>query len=319
MNVSINPTYQCNLRCNFCYLGDKLSDPKTAQISDIDIKLRELSQLEPIDHIDLYGGEIQLLSEEYLNDLFSTIKKYYDGKINIITNLTKISPILLRDDVDVSVSFDFECRSGFKSTLNNMVLINKPIAVLMLASPCLIKLDIDYMINTLNSILNIHSVEIKPYSSNQYNNLQVSFTDYEVFIKSILKTKKLRPIFVNEINIEKSLDRTRNAFSDDHIYLTPSGNFGVLDFDENDKELFVELENLKMYFDWREKEKVKIKKNIICGSCKYLGVCLTEHYREVKSLEHSCNGFRHLLEWYEGTQIETESLSSNSANNRLDI
>jgi len=319
MNVSINPTYQCNLRCNFCYLGEKLSDSKTAQISDIDIKLRELSQLEPIDHIDLYGGEIQLLSEEYLNDLFSTIKKYYDGKINIITNLTKISPILLRDDVDVSVSFDFECRSGFKSTLNNMVLINKPIAVLMLASPCLIKLDIDYMINTLNSILNIHSVEIKPYSSNQYNNLQVSFTDYEVFIKSILKTRKLRPIFVNELNIQKSLNGTRNAFSDDHIYLTPSGNFGILDFDENDRELFVELKNLKMYFEWREKEKVKIKKNIICGSCKYLGGCLTEHYREVKSLEHSCNGFRHLLEWYEGTQVETESLSSNSANNRLDI
>jgi MoaA/NifB/PqqE/SkfB family radical SAM enzyme len=320
MNVSLNPTYLCNLRCPFCYLGDKLSDPKTTDLKDIDLRLKQISQYEKIEHIDLYGGEIQLLSKEYLDELFLIIKKYYGGKINIITNLTKITDVLMREDVDVSVSFDFECRSGFKNTLSNMLSLNKHIAVLMLASPCLINIDVDYMIQTLNSISNVKSVEIKPYSTNQYNSLNVTFKDFEEFIKKFLNNKvQLKSVFVNEFNIVESIKKERNAFSDNHVYITPSGKFGILDFDSDDREHFVEMENIEEYFTWRENEKIKVKQNKICSKCDYFGTCLTEHYRDVKSLENSCNGFKFLLEWYERTQITTESLSSNPAHNRLNL
>jgi ribosomal protein S27AE len=176
------------------------------------------------------------------------------------------------------------------------------------------------MIQTLNNISNVKSVEIKPYSTNQYNSLNVTFKDFEEFIKKFLNNKvQLKSVFVNEFNIVESIRKERNAFSDNHIYITPSGKFGILDFDSEDREHFVEMENIEEYFTWRENEKIKVKQNKICSNCGYFGTCLTEHYRDVKSLENSCNGFKFLLEWYERTQITTESLSSNSAYNRLNL
>ncbi len=36
----------------------------------------------------------------------------------------------------------------------------------------------------------------------------------------------------------------------------------------------------------------------ICRSCEFYGKCLTEHYRYVKDLNNSCNGYKFLIEWY---------------------
>ena len=44
--------------------------------------------------------------------------------------------------------------------------------------------------------------------------------------------------------------------------------------------------------------KDRVVKNPYCSQCDYLGSCLSEHLRDVKSLTYSCNGFKHLLDWY---------------------
>ena len=104
--------------------------------------------------------------------------------------------------------------------------------------------------------------------------------------------------FVNQKLLNSVIEKSRNAFSDDHIYITPSGNYGVLEFDLNDNEFFLEYESLQEYFDWCEKEKVRVSKNKYCKNCDYYGHCLSEHLRDVKSLDNGCNGFKHLIEWY---------------------
>lgn len=258
--------------------------------------------------LDLYGGEIGLLSDYYLNSVSRWAYDIHELKrVNVITNLSRIKDYFLRPDVDLSVSFDFEARERHEKVLENIAKTPKDIAILILASPKVLKYDVDQMIRILNIFGNIVSVEIKPYSSNQSNVLPVTDSDFEEFVKKwIISPVKKNFNFVNEEKIQESLRGEYNAFSDNHVYITPNGKFGVLEFDKDDNEFFMELDSFDEYLSWAGLEKQRVNKNPICSSCEYLGKCLTEHYRDVKDLDNSCNGFKHLLDWYREYQSSKE-------------
>jgi hypothetical protein len=191
-----------------------------------------------------------------------------------------------------------------------MALLNKPFSILMLCSPKLIKKDVVQMISFFNTLNNLESVEIKPYSKNQSNQLEVSYLDYEEFVKKWITSNNKKFEFVNEKLLEKVLSNKKNSFSDDHVYITPNGKYGVLEFDLNDNEFFLELDSLDEYYDWCKKEKVRVAKNKYCSNCDYYGKCLSEHLREVKNIDKSCNGFKKLIDWYdERMEIKARNLS----------
>ena len=168
----------------------------------------------------------------------------------------------------------------------------------MLASPELIKKDVNEMVNMLNSLNNLVSVEIKPYSSNQANQLDINFTQFEEFVKIWVINRDKKFSLTNESLLQSVINKERNSFSDDHVYITPNGKYGVLEFDLNDNEFFLEYETLDEYFKWCNNEKKRVEKNKFCSKCDYFGHCLSEHLRDVKSLDNSCNGFKHLIDWY---------------------
>ena len=64
------------------------------------------------------------------------------------------------------------------------------------------------------------------------------------------------------------------------------------------KELKRQEKELEKAARQAEKEKLENVSDI-CRNCKYFGHCLTEHYRYVKDLDNSCNGYKGLLDWYE--------------------
>ena len=308
MNISINPTYFCNFKCNFCYLTpDQLRDQKKIEPKQLDKLLRDIP--EPIDHIDLYGGEIGALRRDYYDEIKAVIRKHYDGKININTNFSMLDDRFFEDDITLSVSYDFEAREKHELVFQNMMMSPKPIAVLILASPRVITMDVDEMVQNLNLLKSVTSVEIKPYSINQANTLDLSHKDYENFVIKWLESPIQKNFeFINLYNIEDSYNKRYNAFSDDHVYITPNGKYGVLDFDKDDKEYFLELANWSNYQQWAYQEKVTLSD--ICNNCKYVGHCLTEHYRYVKDLDNSCNGYINLLEWYDARmEDKTEVIS----------
>lgn len=300
MNLSINPTYYCNFRCHFCYLTEQqLSDRQLLDLNILNNRLQEVSSHSKIEHVDLYGGEIGLLPENYVQDLKSLLRFYGVDSININTNLSMVNKTLIDDDFYLSVSYDFSVREQSERVWNNMFKLERPFSILMLASNKLIGLDVDDMIMQLNLLKNLQSVEIKPYSENQANQLNVTFKDFEEFVKKWITSpieKKFN--FINEQLIEDVLLKEKNSFSDDHIYITPSGNFAVLEFDLNDREYFLHCETFEDYLRWCEKEKERVSKNKFCSSCEYFGNCLSEHLREVKDLKNSCNGFKNLISWY---------------------
>ncbi len=307
ITISLNPTYLCNFRCHFCYLTpEQLGDKNKLNLSLLQGLLDQIKAAGyTVDHADLYGGEIGLLRNDYLEQMDQILYDHSDPTINVITNMSVKNLYFEQEHVDLSVSFDFEVRELSDKVLYNMMTSEKDIAVLMLASRELITKDVEEMIKVFNSIKNITSVEIKPYSSNQANRYEITDEEFESFVIKWINSPTSKNFeFINEKLIQESLNKTRNAFSDDHVYITPSGKFSILEFDENDHEFFLELDTFSEYVAWSEVEKNRVNKNAICKKCEYLGHCLTEHYRPVKSLEHSCNGFKNLLDYYKRLSVE---------------
>lgn len=294
--VSINPSYFCNFRCNFCYLTpEQLADQKKIELDKLD---KLLGDIPSIDYIDLYGGEIGALKKDYFYGLKDTIRKHYKDEINIITNYSMLHEGFFDDDVYLSVSYDFEAREKHDKVFFNMLQSPVPIAVLILASPKVISMDVEELIQQLNICNSIESVEIKPYSINQANVYDVTHKQFEEFVIRWLEAKTPKRFhFVNKERIENSLNGLYNAFSDNHIYITPNGKYGVLEFDKDDKEYFLELDTWQDYIAWTKKEKLDNVSDI-CKQCEYFGTCLTEHYRYVKDLDNSCNGYKGLLDYY---------------------
>lgn len=299
LTLSINPWYYCNFACEFCYLTkEQLADTKLLSLDVLNEKLAEISARDQIEMVDLYGGELGLLPKAYWNDLIDLLHAYNIFDINLITNLSMVNEITTDERVYVSVSYDFDAREDHERVWRNMALLERPFSILMLASPELIAKDSNAMIGMLNSLNNLVSVEIKPYSSNQANQLDVNFTQFEEFVKTWVINRDKKFSLTNESLLQSVIDKQRNSFSDDHVYITPSGKYGVLEFDLNDNEFFLEYETLDEYFEWCEKEKKRVAKNKFCSGCDHFGHCLSEHLREVKSLDNSCNGFKHLIDWY---------------------
>jgi sulfatase maturation enzyme AslB (radical SAM superfamily) len=298
ITVSINPSYFCNFRCDFCYLTEEqLSDQKRISLETLD---ELLSKIPNIGHVDLYGGEIGALKKDYFYDLRDVIRKHYQEKINIITNYSMLHDGFYEDDFYLSVSYDWSAREKSDKVYQNMLMSPVPIAVLVLASPKVIAMDVDDLILSMNACGSVSSVEIKPYSSNQANQHSVTHKEYEEFVKRWISSPiEKRFEFVNEYYIQDVLDEQRNAFSDDHVYITPNGKFAVLEFDLNDNEFFLELDTWQDYIKWTNKEKSSNVSDI-CRSCEFYGKCLTEHYRYVRNLDNSCNGYKFLIEWYRG-------------------
>ena len=305
MVISINPTYYCNFRCDFCYLTEEqLSDRKKLSLERLSVMLSEVTSQYKVDMVDIYGGEVSLLGKEYWDDLINTIQVYGITDINLVTNLSALNEITTDPRVYTSVSYDFEAREDHERVYRNMALLNKPFSILMLASKRFLELDTDHMVQALNLLPNLESVELKPYSSNQSNTHTVYYTDFENKVKSFLMSEK-KFFLVNEHLLETTLNKQRNSFSDDHIYITPNGRYAVLEFDLNDNEFFLEIDSLQEYQEWCSKERTRVTKNKFCSSCEYYGHCLSEHLREVKSLENSCNGFKHLIDWYKNGRVES--------------
>lgn len=300
MNISINPSYFCNFRCNFCYLTpEQLADQKKIDLQRLDDMLAEVKEQDDIHHIDLYGGEIGALKKDYFYGLRDVIRKYYDKDININTNFSMLHDGFFEKDFYLSVSYDFEAREKHELVYKNMMLSPVPIAVLVLVSPTILQKDVDEMIRMFNLCTPVKSVELKPYSINQANAHNVTHKDFEQHVIKWIQSKEdMQFAFINDYKIQDSIEKTYNAFSNDHVYITPNGKFGVLEFDKDDKEYFLELDSYKDYKLWADKEP-DVNCSDICKSCKYYGHCLTEHYRYVKDLDNGCNGYKGLLEFYE--------------------
>jgi MoaA/NifB/PqqE/SkfB family radical SAM enzyme len=310
LTLSINPTYFCNFDCKFCYLSKKqLNDRTILPLDQLRHLILETEKYFRVTNVDIYGGEVGLLSEEYLDGVVSFFNlKQVD--INVITNFSVMNPFFKRSDVSITVSWEGDIRRMSETVVKNIKSFDKDVQLIMLASPDLVKMEmpeLKRLIGVINSLKNIRSLEIKPYSKSRNNAFDISFIEYENLVKNIMKLER-NYIFVNEENLRNVFRGKSHSFSDDHLYITPYGKLAVLDF-EDDREYFLEVKTIEDYLTWTEIERKRVFANSFCSSCEYVGRCLSEHLREVKTKDHSCNGFYNLIKWYEKAQVNSAELS----------
>jgi sulfatase maturation enzyme AslB (radical SAM superfamily) len=67
MIVSICPTFYCNSRCDYCYLGSLRNSKEVIDINVLKATLDKIT--DKIDFVDIFGGEISLLPSSYLSEL----------------------------------------------------------------------------------------------------------------------------------------------------------------------------------------------------------------------------------------------------------
>jgi len=237
------------------------------------------------------------------------LHRYGIDDIVLVTNLTLINEVVEDTDFDLSVSYDFEAREMHERVLNNLFMLPRPYTILTLASrKFLDTVDVDTFVQTMNMLSNAKDVEIKPYSANQANAHAVYYDEFERFVWAVIEHPERQFYFENERQVKEAAEGLRNAFSDDHLYITPTGDLAVLDFDVNDNELFLTVEGVEGYLAWCANEKQAVVSNGHCGTCTYMGHCLSEHLREVKDLSRSCNGFKGLLDqWTTHTSSNTDN------------
>ncbi|MCY1348730.1 hypothetical protein D9M69_348850 [compost metagenome] len=250
-----------------------------------------------IGHIDLYGGEILVLPEKYIYELLKPIFDRGIDDIVIQTNLSFLPDIVHDPRLEFSVSYDFSVREKHERVFQNMLLMTQPFNVLSLAGRSFLdSVTPDQYVDMMNLLGNLKSCEIKPYSSNQANDQEVLYTEFEEFVWAVIKHPARTFRFENETQVEEAWLGVRNSFSDDHVYITPTGDYAVLEFDDNDREFFKTVDGIEGYQQWCDIEKTRVITNPICSACPYNGSCLSEHLRNVTSLENSCNGFRGLID-----------------------
>lgn len=301
IHLSINPWYFCNFRCKNCYLTeDQLGNRQLLPLEVLEERLLEITASgHVLGHADLYGGEVMLLPKGYIQGMKSILHSHGIDEIEIITNLSALNKDVVDDeDFGISVSYDFTERERHEEVFENMLKMSRRFTILTLATPEVVKMDVDELIMQLNMLGNMYCWEIKPYSSNQANQAAITFREYEQFVQRIIESPVPKNFeFLNESILRDAVAGERNSFSDDHVYIAPSGKFAVLEFDLNDNEYFLELESFEKYLEWCMIEKGRVYENSFCSQCEFAGKCLSEHLREVKSLDNSCNGFYHLIKW----------------------
>lgn len=304
INLSVNPTYYCNFRCSFCYLTEQqLSDRTLLPLETVEKRVDEVLERFDIGHVDVYGGEVLLLPEEYILGLKKIFLDRDIDDIVLVTNLSYVPDIVHDPELKISVSYDFSAREKSEKVFENIFLLSNRFVMLTLASrEFLDNVTPDEYVNTLANLPHLWHAEIKPYSSNQANDQPVSFKEFEDFVWKVIKHPNRNFTFENEWQLNYVVNGERNAFSDDHVYIAPTGDFAVLEFDDQDREYFKPVDGIDGYLQWCDLERSRVSKNAICNACPYYGKCLSEHLREVVALDESCNGFRNLIERWEKEQ-----------------
>jgi len=303
MNVNLLPTYFCNFRCHYCcWTPEQLSDPKTISLSDAKQRLDEIPG--DIDVVDIYGGEVAVLSEDYMYGLLDLCYARGAKAINVVTNGSSLPSWLWAPNLTIGFSWDYKCREDYKKVYENMSLFNRTFSINTVVTKCFLKQDLDKMIEMLNGLKHLYCWELKPYSPNLGNNLGLTNKEFEdTVMKVIEKRALLRPdiTFINQdIQLEKAVRGTANPkVICDTIFILPTGKFGDFGYDGTGLEKFASFEDFNSWVAWKSARRDEIRGNTFCSKCAYLGKCMSENMREVKHIDKdSCDGFIDLITWY---------------------
>lgn len=225
-NLIINPTYNCNMQCVFCYRKKERETYQKYQLplEAIDDTFNNLD----IGEVTISGGEPTLLPFEYLFTMLTKIREHFSGRINFETNFTNSEVCAkLKDkfNINIVVGYDFHIRPLGQDIWNKLYECHHKFDIKICASPFIIKTHHpNLIIRKLSVLKNLENVEITRYVKNENNQWNIADNIFENFVKRFIETD-FKTNF-NFLNYSKVKD---NTFLYKDLYLQPNGNLEYLE------------------------------------------------------------------------------------------
>ena len=305
--LSIQPSFRCNFKCPYCYLGSLRTEPQILDLALLEQRLQELTSNTYIECVDVFGGEIGLLPMDYLRELLKLLNKYLvQGQaINLTTNFSNLKILKLVKEfegtcnVGLGLSYNFE-RQNFEAIdlyLRTGKDFPKRLCTLIVVLPSIIKYNIFALLNLCQAWYKNSGTEISfiRYFPSIYNNkdYEVSNQLYADYMKALLFTYN-KANYSFPLNNIQQLANPGDPSLNSNIFIQPNGNYAWIQYDGN-REYFKESYNFKDYQAATLKEQEQYQQH--CILCSYYNKCLAEHlnFNSLKDIE--CCGLKGLLTW----------------------
>lgn len=301
MFVSIIPSFYCNRHCKYCYQLDQNDDKTLLNIDVLNRRLNDLKSRYNIDTISIYGGEISLLDQSYLNRLFDLTKRYCDN-VNINSNFANksIIDIALNKQIAIGTSINLD-RDDYKYVCKVLKSLPTEIANRISVDTVItqyyvdeFKLRRDSFVNDILSTyndLNISQVLFLQYSASVSNPLYPNLTnrDFVQLLLQIYNRYQQHEYNYSIVNFE-CIDRKCSI--DSNIFIVPSGRFASIQYNDQ-LEYFYQYDNLSTLDQLRQKECAELPQ---CVCCSHYNIdCQSDHLK--RHCAHDvCNGAEKLIE-----------------------
>lgn len=275
VKLSIHPTFNCNYRCPYCYLGNLRDNEQVLPLQVLSDRLSEVKSLYNISSIQILGGEVSLLRENYLYELCSMLEGIPHS---ITTNLsnTWLINFCLQNNVGMGVSLNEE-RPNYDLTLKRLKILKgmKGITISSVVLPSLIKKDPKDILSLYNELgFTTYFIQYRPsiYSELDYN---LSLEDFTHFIERIFRAYRKGNYDFKIGNEIASKDKTLKASFDNCLFINPNGKFSTILENNQGREYYKEFQNLQEFDDFRNS--YGKGRAAQCTDCYYFSKCKGEH------------------------------------------
>lgn len=331
MILHVMPTYTCDTKCSYCYLGkerDKFSiltkEKLQEAVNEVDNLIANSVLDEMVTHIDLYGGDIFKIPVSYLKlSIIKPLLNHYPlATMNIIgignERIPYVTDVLMDDlyneygdRVYWSVSYNKE-RPDKNYTLQLLPMLKyQPKNALVVLFPKDVYKDPRKYLKGLNA-LHVKYITFLQYFPSDKNHLyHLSYVKF-----SLTMIKLLREYFENReeyqfeiTNVEDLnavINGTYNVYANEAIFIQPNGQIGFIDYKKSNGNIVEYFRSFKSYTDidnFLNYEQQLYE--IACRRCsiraKY-GCCYPEHLNDFALYDRefdACCGRASLIREYE--------------------
>lgn len=292
--VSIVPTFYCLTGCKYCYLQELRDDETCIAVNIIDSRLRQITQHGyAISSISIYGGEVSLLPEQYI-DCLLMLAKQYCSNVGVATNgqNVKIFDLCKKHDVGIMISLNQE-RPDYKRNLKLIKRIsNCTVGVVVL--PHILNQTPKQFCDLFDS-LQRDVYLFQYYQSCLTNDIKFSNKQYIDWVVKLLEFYyKTSPHNFKIINENEWKDNNYNPDESGFVYIMPNGKFATTSY-TNCIEQYRYFDTIVQWEQYCDEQ--QLIRKIKCCTCCYFDRCKAEHV--VVYNDPYCSGLKQIIQFYE--------------------
>ena len=296
MFISICPNFFCNLNCTYCYLGKHRKNNNILSLPILKNNLDDiLNTFKNIEAINIFGGEISLLSEDYLVELNNLCKKYTKN-IYITTNGLNDNIFNIFDNFSISYNEERKSNNIIK---HKLLYFEKNYNLSIVLLPSILNDNPQVFFDSINHS-NCKHITFQFYSPSVTADKNYMITDKEQaeclkrYLTYYLKNNnKYFFKITNLYTIKDCLLKRFDPLQSSNIFILPNGSFASIKYTNTNLEYFKPYTNINAFIEDCQNEIFKYKQK--CSSCKYYKHCYTEHL----NLNKKCSGYKSLLDYFE--------------------